>query len=78
MYFEINKKIKIRTLNGVQRPDLYDNDGRSVHEVRPYNANLYDLPLMITITMPDVLIRICSRVDLVEDVVNTRPLISMI
>ena len=24
MYFEINKKIKIRTLNGVQRPDLYE------------------------------------------------------
>lgn len=73
MYFEINKKIKIRTLNGVQHPDLYDNDGRSVHEVRPYNANLNDLPLMITTNTPDLAIEISSRDDFVVEVAIVRP-----
>ena len=78
MYFEINKKIKIRTLNGVQHPDLYDNDGRSVNKLRPYNANLYDMPLMITTNTPDLAKGISSRDDFVVDVAIVRPWRSMI
>ena len=51
---------------------------RSVHKVRPYNANLNDCPLIITTTIPDWLILISSLVDFVVDDFMVRPVKSII